>query len=443
MVGILHTVLQPVIVGIVVVDVWADEVGCPAESSRRAETGARVFDVVMKVVVIGIRIERVGLLLELPWREGQRVAQAQLEPTRRDQLVGIHQRIVVGVRVERIGVGDVDLLVVGEAVVVRVVVERGDCRRAGRAVDAERRRDALRRGGTAEKALLLAIAQAVPVCVTVAQIRLAASHGGAVAERVVVPDSVLVLVFVAVLESVVVRVVVVDIGADRVRTPADPTEESRRRVAKASSRVGMADCPLDPVRDFVVVGVRVERVGFLDERPLRPRPAGGDQLIGIADSIAICIPVERISSCDIDLFVIRQAVVVRVVVKGCDGAGRPRGGAYADQTGAEQPLLLAVQQAVVIGIRVTKVGLPAPFRAAISNAVVNDPVLVRVLVAVLQAVVIRISIAYIRAVLVTRSWVRARRRGSCHPCAGVLDVVGEPVVICVLIQRVAFLIKRP
>ncbi|RLE29184.1 hypothetical protein DRJ27_04995, partial [Candidatus Acetothermia bacterium] len=194
-----------------------------------------------------------------------------------------------------------------------------------------------------------------------------------------------------VLYPVVVGIRVVHVGRDGI-PGATQAAAQRAQAGARVDRIGTG--ALDRVGKVVIVGVDVQGVGLLVERAVRPRAPGGDELVGIRDGVVVGVGVQGIGAGDVQLLVVRQAVVVRVQIQGRHGGGqgvawlgvervkRPGPGVIRHRQGRGPPLrghrlearrgprpagdgpaaqqghLLAVQEAVTVGVGVAEVRLP-------------------------------------------------------------------------------------
>ncbi len=257
--------------------------------------------------------------------------------------------------------GDAHFLTVGKSVVVRVVVERRDRGRQGRSVLPEHGRDSARRNWlestagdrkTAEEGDLLSVRQPVAVRVGIAEVCLTgqgglrqrvadvARHAGPVAVPALEP----------VLQSVVVRVVVVDErapGCDLdvvpqavavrllhqwVRVVSDVREppgfglsdrgealsavDHRVAVGVGHAEVRVGQALLVAVGDPVVVAVRIIWVGAPGPSVV---PARFFELVPVAHPVAVGVPLVVVRVGDILLEDIGESVVVKVGVHRHDG----------------------------------------------------------------------------------------------------------------------------
>ncbi len=128
---------------------------------------------------------------------------------------------------------------------------------------------------------------------------------------------------------------------------------------------------------------------------------------------------ERVCAGDVDLFIVGEPVVVGVVVEGGHRGHSPGCRHRRDWALAEQPFLLTIEEAVVIGVGIAEVRLPHALSCAVADAgVIPSPVPVRVLVAVLEAIVVRVGVVHEQA------------------AGGKLQVIAEAVAVGVLHQRI-------
>ncbi len=232
---------------------------------------------------------------------GIRIAVGGVRGVRAEHLGRVEEAIVVGIRVERVG-GDrppAGLLVpVVAAVVVGVPIT-----------------------GIGPDGDFLAIEEAVPVRVGIAHIpdgiivllatgrsddrahgsRCCIGRAGDIGEVLVVGPAVgdsdrdeRAYDDRAILDSVVIGIVVVHEWALHIagaaKGPGQRTKTATRKLLG--------------VEQVIVVGVDVQRIAFLIERPLRPRPSDGDQLIGIHQRVVVGVLVERVGPGDVHLFVV-------------------------------------------------------------------------------------------------------------------------------------------
>ncbi len=253
------TIAEPIAVGIRV--------------RRVRGVGPKHLGRVQQAVVVGVRIERVG---------GDRTATGHLVPVVAPIVVGIP---VIRVRTDRdlfaviqavaVGVGITDI---PQGIVLLFTVPGGGHRAHGT-------RMLYIRGLQVDEVLV------VGVGVLGTSIR---DH----ARRSDRHDR-------TILDSIVVGVVVDD----------ERTLSISRTAGCRGERAQAAPCVLLGIEQVVIIGIDVERIGLLIERPLRPCPPCGDQLIGIHQCVVVRVLIERIGPGDVHLFVIGQPVVVRVAVQ--------------------------------------------------------------------------------------------------------------------------------